>query len=285
MREPGGRLTAEPNTRRGPGLLVRALGRSVNSAVARFPWSWRLFSYPVRRFSDSVAVGWDERVRSDSPEYLEPLVAALDRLKASPGRILDSGAGTGAAALELADRYPDAEVVGIDVSAEMVAQAKAKAADRSTPVWFLVADIASFEDDEGFDLIAMLNMPPFFDRVIALPEVRRFRGQRQLLRLAHALLHPAGAVEARLRAPGRPHGRRRAGRPGHLLPRPTGVAGPAARSDRLPLRAVDPERSPLARVPLCCAGGPPPGPLAADLSWVRLYESDRGYANFAEEPF
>ncbi len=67
----------------------------------------------MRRFFDSVAAGWDERVRSDSPEYLEPLVAALDRLEASPGRILDIGTGTGAAALELADRYPDAEVVGI----------------------------------------------------------------------------------------------------------------------------------------------------------------------------
>jgi hypothetical protein len=39
----------------------------------------------------------------------------------------------------------------------MVAQAKAKAADRSAPVRFLVADIASFEDEEGFDLIVMLN--------------------------------------------------------------------------------------------------------------------------------
>jgi trans-aconitate 2-methyltransferase len=38
----------------------------------------------------------------DSPEYLEPLVAAIDRLEASPGRILDIGTGTGPAALELA---------------------------------------------------------------------------------------------------------------------------------------------------------------------------------------
>ena len=104
---------------------MRALGRAVNSAVARFPWSWRLFSGPVRRFFDSVAVGWGEqRVRSDSPEYLEPLVAALDRLEANPGRILDIGTGTGAAAPELADRYPDAEVVGIDVSAGMVKELK-----------------------------------------------------------------------------------------------------------------------------------------------------------------
>jgi cyclopropane fatty-acyl-phospholipid synthase-like methyltransferase len=96
------------------------------------------------------------------------LQAALDRLPARPARILDIGTGTGAAALELADRYPDAEVVGIDLSAEMVAQAGARAADLSSRVRFLVADIASFEEEEGFDLIAMLNMPPFFDRVVAL---------------------------------------------------------------------------------------------------------------------
>ena len=159
-------MTAEPGPRRGPAPLVRVLGRAVNSAVARFPWSWRLFRGPVRRFFDSVAVGWDERVGSD--QYLEPLRAALDRLEARPRRILDIGTGTGAAADALADRYPDAVVIGIDVSAEMVAQAYAKAADRSGRLRFLVADIASFEDGEGFDLIAMLNMPPFFDRVAAL---------------------------------------------------------------------------------------------------------------------
>ena len=75
-------MTAEPGGRSGPGPLIRVLGRAVNAAVARFPWSWRLFRGPVRRFSDAVAVGWDERVRSDSPEYLVPLRAALDRLPA-----------------------------------------------------------------------------------------------------------------------------------------------------------------------------------------------------------
>ena len=161
-------MTAEPGARSGPGPLIRALGRAVNSAVASFPWSWRLFRRPVRRFFDSVAAGWDERVRSDSPEYLMPLQAALDRLQARPARILDIGTGTGAAALELVDRYPDAEVMGIDVSSEMVARAGVRAADPSNRVRFLVADIASFEEEEGFDLIAMLNTPPFFDKVVAL---------------------------------------------------------------------------------------------------------------------
>jgi SAM-dependent methyltransferase len=41
-----------------------------------------------------------------------------------PGRILDFGTGTGVAALKLADRYPDAEVVGIYVSAGMVREVK-----------------------------------------------------------------------------------------------------------------------------------------------------------------
>jgi SAM-dependent methyltransferase len=161
-------MTAEPGARSGPGPLTRAVGRAVNSAVARFPSSWRLFRGPARRFFDSVAVGWDERVRSDSAEFLMALRAALDRLPATPERILDIGTGTGAAAFELADRYPDADIVGIDVSAEMVAQARARAADRSSRVRFLVADIASYEDEQGFDLITMLNMPPFFDRVVAL---------------------------------------------------------------------------------------------------------------------
>lgn len=161
-------MTASPPARDGPGPLVRAAGRAVNSAVARFPRSWRFFQRPVRRFFDSLASGWDERVRSDSAEYLAPLVAALDRTQASPARILDIGTGTGAAALELADRYPAGKVIGIDVSPEMIAQAAAKAADLSGRVRFLVADIANFEHEEQFDLIAMLNMPPFFDSVVAL---------------------------------------------------------------------------------------------------------------------
>jgi SAM-dependent methyltransferase len=147
---------------------VRALGRAVNSSVARFPWSWRLLRGPVHRFFDSLAAGWDERVRSDSAEFLAPLVAALDRTQANPARILDIGTGTGAAAFELADRYPDSEVVGIDVSEEMIARAQARAAERGSRVRFLVADIADFDRDEGYDLITMLNMPPFFDRVVAL---------------------------------------------------------------------------------------------------------------------
>jgi len=88
-------VKAGPGGCSGQGPLIRALGRAVNSAVARFPWSWRLFPGPVRRFFDSVAADWDERVRSDSAEYLMPLQAALDWLTASPNPRLRHRDGRG----------------------------------------------------------------------------------------------------------------------------------------------------------------------------------------------
>lgn len=164
-------MTATPRARSGPGPLVRVVGRGVNSTVVHCPWTWRFLRRPVRRFFDSLAAGWDDRVRSDSAEFLAPLVAALDHLPASPNsptRVLDIGTGTGAAAFELADRFPVAEVIGIDVSAQMITHAETKTPDPNTRVRFVVADIANYQDDQRFDLIVMVNMPPFFDSVAAL---------------------------------------------------------------------------------------------------------------------
>ena len=52
----------------------------------------------------------------------------LDRLslvKLSPKRILDLGAGTGRNLVQLAKRYPDAEVIGLDIAPTMLHQAQA----------------------------------------------------------------------------------------------------------------------------------------------------------------
>lgn len=151
-----------------PGPLLRVLGRAVTSAVARFPATWQFLRVPVRRFFDAQATNWDERAGSDPTEYLAPLSTALDHLPITPGRILDIGTGTGAAAIEMAARFADAEIVGIDVSAEMIARARSYTSESPGRPTFLVADAADFEHDEGFDLITMLNMPPFFDRVVVL---------------------------------------------------------------------------------------------------------------------
>jgi ubiquinone/menaquinone biosynthesis C-methylase UbiE len=119
----------------------------------------------MTRFFDSAAAGWDARYASDS-QRLVPLSAALDLIPAPPGRVLDVGTGTGAGALLIADRWPDAEVTGIDVAPAMIDVARAKARDER--VRFLVADVATLDPGEGYDLVVLLNMPAFFEQVARL---------------------------------------------------------------------------------------------------------------------
>ena len=57
----------------------------------------------------------------------EGLADRLDGADFSPRRILDLGCGAGAAFADLRRRFPDAEIVGADFSAEMLAQARAAA--------------------------------------------------------------------------------------------------------------------------------------------------------------
>jgi ubiquinone/menaquinone biosynthesis C-methylase UbiE len=122
---------------------------------------------PVRRFFDRLAGGWDERIAPDSPEHLAALVAALDRLETAPRRALDIGTGTGAAALMVARRYPEARVVGIDISPRMIEAARAKVPDDlATRVELSVADAGSLPfEDAGFDLIVQISVPAFFDEI------------------------------------------------------------------------------------------------------------------------
>ena len=114
---------------------------------------------------------------------------------------------------------------------------------------FLVADIASFEDEEGFDLTVMLNMPPFFDRVIALLRPEGFVVNASSFGSRTPFFTPPALLERGFERRGvRTVAVGQVGLGTYYLARR--VAGPAARSDRLPLRAVDPERSPPAPVPL-----------------------------------
>jgi trans-aconitate 2-methyltransferase len=69
----------------------------------------------------------------------------LDR----PRRIADIGCGPGNSTEMLAERYPAAEVVGLDSSTEMLAAARKRLPD----VTFVEADVAGWAPDRPFDLI------------------------------------------------------------------------------------------------------------------------------------
>ena len=72
----------------------------------------------------------------------EHLLARLERI---PGRaILDIGCGAGELSLALARLRPQAEVIGLDISADLVAASRARAGDRAN-VTFVEADAASWD--------------------------------------------------------------------------------------------------------------------------------------------
>jgi ubiquinone/menaquinone biosynthesis C-methylase UbiE len=121
----------------------------------------------MRRFFDRLAPNWDARIKPDSAEHLAPLAAALDHLEATPRRALDVGTGTGAAALMIARRYPDARVAGVDISPQMIEAARAKVpGDLAPRVELSVADAGSLPfEDASFDLVAQISVPAFFDEV------------------------------------------------------------------------------------------------------------------------
>jgi ubiquinone/menaquinone biosynthesis C-methylase UbiE len=117
----------------------------------------------MRRFFDRIADGWAVG-RADSVEHMQPLAAAVTRVSPEPERVLDLGTGTGLAALFLARAFPRASVRGVDISEEMIAEAQRKVGlDPSGRVAFKVADASHLPyGEDAFDLVAQLNMPPFF---------------------------------------------------------------------------------------------------------------------------
>ena len=138
--------------------------RLATELAVRRPALWWLVRGPLRRMFDRIAPRWDERRTSG---HLAPLQAALDALDAPPRRALDVGTGTGAAALEIVRRWPETEVVGVDISQRMVEEARRKiGAELAGRLSFEVADAAALPyPDDSFDLLTFSAVIPFFDEV------------------------------------------------------------------------------------------------------------------------
>lgn len=142
--------------------------RLVTNAVVRRPAAWKLLRTPLRRMFDGLAPTWETRI---GPHHLWALDLALEDVR-GPTHVLDLGTGTGAVAKALAERYPAAEVVGIDLSPAMVEEARRQLPpELAGRLRFEVGDAAKLAfADAGFDLVVLSNMIPFYDelaRVVA----------------------------------------------------------------------------------------------------------------------
>ena len=144
--------------------LGRRFARLTTNAVVARPRAWRLFRRLTRAQFDRLAPAWTGLRSTDA---FAPLERALDALPGPPGRALDLGTGTGLAAFAVARRFPEADVVGVDLAERMVEQARAATPDElAGRVTFQVGDAERLRfADRSFELVTLANMIPFFDEL------------------------------------------------------------------------------------------------------------------------
>ncbi|MCB0865187.1 MAG: class I SAM-dependent methyltransferase [Solirubrobacterales bacterium] len=113
----------------------------------------------------SAQFHWDpetylQQVRAEIPRFDELQDAAIEAIPFPPRRVLDLGVGTGETARRLLAAYPEAEITGLDSSAEMLFRARelgieTRLARMEDPLpdgpWDLVIAVLSVGelDDEG----------------------------------------------------------------------------------------------------------------------------------------
>ena len=137
---------------------------TTNAVVARpgsgavFRWSTAGAVRPARAESGTRCAG---------PRPSRALELALDALPAAPKRVLDLGTGTGLAAFVAARRFPEAEVVGVDLAPGMVEQARQQHAARAGRPGALRAGRrgrSSRSRTASFDLVAAREHDPVLRR-------------------------------------------------------------------------------------------------------------------------
>ena len=127
------------------------------------------------------------------------LLGAWAQASAGLCRVLDVGTGTGLIALMMAQRYPEARAIAIDIDEKAVFQAQenVSASPFADRIKVIEADVQTFEDSEKFDFIVC--NPPFFEDSLVCPDPQRTEarhtvslGYRQLMASAFRLLKDNG---------------------------------------------------------------------------------------------
>ena len=127
------------------------------------------------------------------------LLGAWAQASAGLCRVLDVGTGTGLIALMMAQRYPEARAIAIDIDEKAVFQAQenVSASPFADRIKVIEADVQTFEDSEKFDSIVC--NPPFFEDSLVCPDPQRTEarhtvslGYRQLMASAFRLLKDNG---------------------------------------------------------------------------------------------
>jgi malonyl-CoA O-methyltransferase len=146
-----------------------------------------------RRFGEAAGV-YDSRAHIQE-QAAEILIRSIKTASLSPGRILDIGCGTGILTRKLADLFPEAEILALDLAPGMVNEASSRFIGNPN-VRFLAADIEKDFPDDPFDLIASSMAFQWFDH----PETVLKRASERLAPGgAFAMCAPGGGTFRELR--------------------------------------------------------------------------------------
>ena len=127
------------------------------------------------------------------------LLGAWANAPMGPCRILDIGTGTGLVALMMAQRFPESQVVGIDIDRDATIQAmeNVDASPYSERITIINEDATKIDDKEVFD--AIVCNPPYFVDSLTCPESQRTLARHtvtltyeQLMKTAYKLLNNNG---------------------------------------------------------------------------------------------
>jgi ubiquinone/menaquinone biosynthesis methyltransferase len=172
-------------------LSDQAARETFGRAESKREYNRLLFSTVAPRYNVATRVlsfGRDQAWKRTLLEMCgESLSVGSGNVEPGPGapgpplRILDIACGTGDLTLALAIRFPDAEIVGIDLNGDMLAEARGRLAVGSSEVspagsvQFIEGDMSSLPfSDDTFDLVtagyALRNAP---DLSATLGEIRR----------------------------------------------------------------------------------------------------------------
>jgi len=98
----------------------------------------------------------------------------IDKIPRRPRRILDQASGTGILTLEIARRFPDCEVIGVELRDEYLSIAKEKArALRIGNVRFILGRAEDVVPDGAFDCITSSYLAKYADLKTLLAQARR----------------------------------------------------------------------------------------------------------------
>ena len=122
------------------------------------------------------------------------LLGAWANAPEGASRILDIGTGTGLIALMMAQRFPDAQIIGIDIDLDATIQAMENVAASPFADRIMINrdDATKFEDKEGFD--AIVSNPPYFVDSLTCPGEQRKMARHAVTLNYQTLMHTANKL-------------------------------------------------------------------------------------------